>query len=513
MSSLLQDLSSAIEGPLGQLRSAPAQIERMGGAARIGGEPSELRRAATAWRRQAAAVRQLEKDLAGEVQRTLSESWQGEASQAFGGNWLGLSGKLHDLAAGYDRMAAGLDQAAGRRGSLNSLAADLVAEIETLLAALHGVQDLAAVAALAIRAGDLVTRLEELLREVDAAWAEFLSWALAMTLWFQHLLQTMPRVQPVTVPRPAWEIGARLGPGGAAFELRPSAGGAAASVPAARLRKGPPADSGSLWRWLLVLMAALAGHDAGVLARLIALATGDNDPKNNNNTSKNPADGEPAFGWPPQLGPPDEPPKNDKGEIDWVAWEARLRQKGITGDVAERIANAKRGDAGAIQELHAAERLANAGYSVRFLKPVENAGRSNPDLEIQTAGEPFHGAGQSPLRVEVKSGELTQRDLKSDLERANKQIKFAEGQTDRAVVARQQGFVLYDASQAPASKMGQADVEAFMRAKVGPNQFRQVRFFEVLYRDGGVLKRTFVFRETDGSVMGPVTEVLPAPKP
>jgi hypothetical protein len=448
------------------------------------------------------------------VQRTLSESWQGEASQAFGGNWRGLSGKLHDLAAGYDRMAAGLEQAAGRSGALNSLAADLVAEIETLLAELHGVQDLAAIGALAARAGGLVTRLEELLREVDAAWAEFLRWALAMTLWFQHLLQTMPRVQPVTVPRRAWEIGARLGPGGAAIELRPSSGGADASVPAARPRKGPPADSGSLWRWLLVLMAALAGHDAGVLARLIALATGDNDPtNNNNNTSKNPAAGEPAFGWPPHLGPPDEPPRNEKGEIDWEAWEARLRQKGITGAVAERIANAKRGDAGTIEELHAAERLANAGYSVRFLKPVENAGRSNPDLEIQAPGEPPQGAGPSPLRVEVKSGELSQRDLKSDLERANRQIKFAEGQTDRVVVARQQGFVLYDASQAPASKMGQADVEAFMRAKVGPNQFRQVRFFEVLYRDGGVLKRTFVFRESDGSVMGPVTEVLPASKP
>jgi hypothetical protein len=364
---------------------------------------------------------------------------------------------------------------------------------------------------LASRAGTLVTRLEQLLRDVETAWAEFLSWALAMTLLFQHLLQTMPRMQPVAVPRPRWQIAARLGPGGAVIELQPSTGTADAGA-GARLRKGPPADAGSLWRWLLVLLAAVAGHDAGVLARLIALAEGNNDPKNNNN-SKNPAEGEPAFGGPPQLGPPTEPPKNEKGEIDWAAWEARLRQKGITGDVAERIANAQRGDRGAIEELTAAERLANAGHRVSFLKPVENAGRTNPDLEVRAPGEPPLRAGQSPLRVEVKSGQLTRGDLKSDLERANKQIKYAEGQTDRAVIARQRGYVLYDATQSPASTLGQADVEAFVRVKITPGQFKQVRFLEVLYRDGGLLKRTFMFRKADGSITGPVTEILAVLKP
>src|SRR5207244_5404118 len=117
-------------------------------------------------------------------------------------------------------------------------AAGLVAEMESLLGALRGVQELAAVAGLASRAGALLLRLEELLRQAEAAWAEWLSWALAMTLWFQHLLQTMPRMQPVAVRRPGWQIGARLGPGGAAIELRPSA--AVAAGPG-RLRTGPPA--------------------------------------------------------------------------------------------------------------------------------------------------------------------------------------------------------------------------------------------------------------------------------
>nr|MDQ6920075.1 WXG100 family type VII secretion target [Candidatus Dormibacteraeota bacterium] len=157
MSSLLQDVSSAVVGPLGQLRNALAQIERLGGAAGLAGDPAALRRAAAAWRQQAAAVRQLESNVAGQVQRTLSESWQGEASQAFGGNWRSLSGKLHDLAAGFDRMAAGLEQATGRSGGLNSVAAELVAEIETLLAALQGLQDLAAVTGLAGRAGAVLT--------------------------------------------------------------------------------------------------------------------------------------------------------------------------------------------------------------------------------------------------------------------------------------------------------------------------------------------------------------------
>jgi len=507
LSSLLQDLSSAIAGPLSQLRSALAEVERLGGAACLAGDPVALRRAASAWREQGAALRQLENELDMQVRQTLSGSWQGQASQAFAGNWRSLSGKLLELAAGYERMAAGLDQSAGRAGALNSLASELVREIEGVAGALHSVQDVAAVAGLAGHAAALVARLEELLREVEAAWAEFLSWALAMTLWFQHLLQTMPRVQPVTIPRPSWQFGARLGPGGAVIELRPAAG-AEAGAGGAGLRRGPPADAGSLWRWLLVWLAVLAGHDAGVLARLVARATGDNDPENTNNNSKNPADGEPAFGGPPLLGPPTEPPKDSKNEIDWDAWEARLRQKGITGDVAERIANARRGQPGATEELRAAERLADAGYQVRFLKAVENAGRTNPDLAVRPPGEPSEAAGRPPLRVEVKSGELTQRDLKSDLEQANKQIKYAEGRTDQAAVARQQGYVLYDASQATESKLSQVDVETFMRQKVTANQFRQIRFFEVLYRDRGILKRTFIFREADGSVNGPTTEIL-----
>jgi WXG100 family type VII secretion target len=504
LSSLLEDVASAIAGPLAELRAALAQIEQLGGAARLAGDPLELRRAASAWRQQAGAVRRLESELDGQVQRTRADSWQGEASQAFAGNWRSLSAKLAELAAGYDRMAAGLEQAAARAAGFNSLAAELVAEIEVLQAALHGLQEVAAAAGLAARAGGLVSRLEELLRQVEAAWAEFLSWALVMELWFQHLLQTMPRVQPVAVPRPDWEIGARLGPGGPVIELRASTGGDAGGATAARLRRGPPADAGSLWRWLLVLLAATAGHDAGLLARLIARATGDGDPENQ--SSKNPADGEPAFPFPPNLGPPEEPPKNEKGEIDWAAWEARLRQKGITGDVAERIAVAEDKRTGAFEELTAAERLADAGYAVRFVKPVENAGHTNPDIEIVA-----QAGRQRRLWVEVKSGRLNQSAVKSNLEHANAQIKYARGSTDSAKVAQQRGWVLYDATRATTSEVDQAALEAFMKRSMTTARFRQIRFYEVLWRDGKVLKRTFMFRHPDGSVDGPVTEVLSSP--
>ncbi|MBJ7599206.1 WXG100 family type VII secretion target, partial [Candidatus Nephthysia bennettiae] len=141
MSSLLQDLSSAIAGPLSQLRSALAEVERLGGAACLAGDPVALRRAASAWREQGAALRQLENELDMQVRQTLSGSWQGQASQAFAGNWRSLSGKLLELAAGYERMAAGLDQSAGRAGALNSLASELVREIEGVAGALHSVQD------------------------------------------------------------------------------------------------------------------------------------------------------------------------------------------------------------------------------------------------------------------------------------------------------------------------------------------------------------------------------------
>jgi hypothetical protein len=289
------------------------------------------------------------------------------------------------------------------------------------------------------------------------------------------------------------------------IELQPSTGTADAGA-GARLRKGPPADAGSLWRWLLVLLAAVAGHDAGVLARLIALAEGNNDPKNNNN-SKNPAEGEPAFGGPPQLGPPTEPPKNDKGESDWAAWEARLRQKGITGDVAERIAAAQEGRPGAIEELNAAERLVNAGYQVRFIKPIENAGRTNPDMEIKSPGATDLG-GRSPLRVEVKSGRLTKKGADGALDEANRQIKLAEG-IDPATIARQQGYIVYDASRAnETGQLSESGVEQYLKGKMKVSQFRQIRFLEVLYRDHGFLKRAFVFRNPDGSVTAPVTEWL-----
>jgi len=85
------------------------------------------------------------------------------------------------------------------------------------------------------------------------------------------LLQTVPRVEPVTVPRPAWEIGARLGPGGAVIELQPSTGGADTGGAAARLRKGPPADAGSLWRWLIVgVLATAIGATIGVATGLLS---------------------------------------------------------------------------------------------------------------------------------------------------------------------------------------------------------------------------------------------------
>jgi len=98
--------------------------------------------------------------------------------------------------------------------------------------------------------------------------------------------------------------------------------------------------------------------------------------------------------------------------------------------------------------------------------------------------------------------------LDNNLVAANRQIKWSEG-NEPARTAQQQGCIVYDASRADATgQLDESGVEEYLKGKMTVDQFRQIRFLEVIYRDRGFLKRTFVFRNPDGSVSVPVTEWL-----
>jgi hypothetical protein len=205
---------------------------------------------------------------------------------------------------------------------------------------------------------------------------------------------------------------------------------------------------------------------------------------------------------------PIDPPRLQTGEIDFDTWRARLKQSGVQGDIDGKIETAqthklafKRRSAEA--ELRAAERYQTSGYQVEFAdETAKNLHETHPDLHIT----PPNG---SKLRAEVKAREpdaqVTGTYLENQIGDANKQIR-------KSVTKR--GDILIDASQG--APVDQAVVEQSLKNKVWGNRMEQsnearsrsVDYVEVLYQDGGALKRTIIFRDAAGNVQGPVTEII-----
>lgn len=228
---------------------------------------------------------------------------------------------------------------------------------------------------------------------------------------------------------------------------------------------------------------------------------------------------EPGPGRPrPEV--PQDVPRTPTGDVDFAAWETRLRAKGVGGDLDARLARARAGDADAIAELRTAERYADAGYDTGLATPKENAGVRNPDIDAQHPGA--RPPANDPVKVEVKNRAtepITRNSLNTDVSTANKQIKAADP------TGAQRGDIIVDASQSPAG-MDRAQVESFLRGKMrgapsDPNaRLSQIDYLEVMYKDlaDGQIKRSFMVRTADGQVNGPFTEVLrpraaPAPSP
>ncbi len=212
----------------------------------------------------------------------------------------------------------------------------------------------------------------------------------------------------------------------------------------------------------------------------------------------------------PAPAAPVDAPRAPDGSIDFNAWEERLRDKGVGGDLEGRLARARAGEADVIAELRTAERYADAGYRTDLAAPQENAGIRNPDIDTQFPDTT--PPADQPLKVEVKSrteNPLTRNSLNTSIDVANDQIRQAGPGGGR-------GDIVVDASEAPPG-MTSEDVGARLRGKMrgAPGepgaQLRSIDYLEVVYRDpaDGLLKRTFMVRTTDGTVNGPFTEIFP----
>ena len=210
------------------------------------------------------------------------------------------------------------------------------------------------------------------------------------------------------------------------------------------------------------------------------------------------------------------PPVDASGSIDFAAWEARLRAKGIKGlpdsELVKKITEAGAGNKDSQAELRLAERYADAGYKVEIVRPKAEtpAGDTpvideplSPDLRIQLPGE------TTAARVDVKFREpgkpITKNNLNSRINHANDQIRQShEGHGD----------IISDCSEAGPGGLDRTGIENYLNGKMSGNRtdpnarLSNVDYLEIIYRDGPVLKRSFMVRTADGNVNGPYTEVI-----
>jgi len=212
---------------------------------------------------------------------------------------------------------------------------------------------------------------------------------------------------------------------------------------------------------------------------------------------------------------PVEAPRKADGEIDFDAWEQRLRDKGVRGlpdsELMKKIDDARGGNLDSQAELRATERYADAGYEVEIVRPMSETPKGevpvideplSPDFRVRLPGKP------KTARVDVKFREpgkpITKNNLNTQIGHGNDQIRSSkEGHGD----------IVFDASQASGG-MNQGEIERYLNGKMRGNRsdpdarLSNVEHLEIIYSEGGQLKRSFMLRTVDGEVNGPFTEVL-----
>jgi hypothetical protein len=224
----------------------------------------------------------------------------------------------------------------------------------------------------------------------------------------------------------------------------------------------------------------------------------------------------PKEGGRPRPEHPVEPPRKANGEIDFDAWQQRLRDKGVRGlpdsELMKKIEEARGGNLDSQAELRGAERYADAGYEVEIIRPTSETPKGeapvideplSPDFRVRLPGKP------ETVRVDVKFREpgkpITKNNLNTRINHANDQIRQSQ---------EGHGDIVFDASQADPGNMNQADIERYLNGKMTGNRsdpdarLSNVEHLEIIYPEGGKLKRSFILRTVDGKVNGPFTEVL-----
>jgi hypothetical protein len=195
-----------------------------------------------------------------------------------------------------------------------------------------------------------------------------------------------------------------------------------------------------------------------------------------------------------------QPPKDASGAPDFDAWGARLKARGVTGDIDATVARAKAGgeDGLAAQgELRSLERARLRGYHVEALSPPVGPsapkGAKTPEAKITR--------GTEELRLEVKTATdpPSRATWNAHADKANAQIKGSG----------KRGEISFDWTGTDVRAGGdfgtQADIENFLNGKMTDTRLRSVDRFEVVWKapDGSTMVTTRV-RGPDGKV-GPVS--------
>lgn len=184
-------------------------------------------------------------------------------------------------------------------------------------------------------------------------------------------------------------------------------------------------------------------------------------------------------------------------------WVTRLKSQGIKGDIDKILARAKGQGPDAIAargELRAAERAHQRGDSVEMLTPPEGAGavqgKKTPEGTLTSAER-----GERGLEVKTATAPPDRQTWNAHADKANKQIKSLG----------KPGEISFDWTEVDLRRGGDfktsADVESFLNGKMTKDRLREVRYFEIVWKDAdGVVKTTSRFRNADGTLGEVVTK-------
>ena len=185
------------------------------------------------------------------------------------------------------------------------------------------------------------------------------------------------------------------------------------------------------------------------------------------------------------------------------AWGARIKSQGIKGDIDKILVRAKGKGPDAIAargELRAAERAHRRGDSVEMLTPPEGAGaiqgKKTPEAKLASAER-----GERGLEVKTATAPPDRQTWNAHADKANKQIKSLG----------KPGEISFDWTEVDLRRGGDfktsADVESFLNGKMTKERLREVRYFEIVWKDAdGVVRTTSRARNVDGTLGEVVTK-------